>query len=73
MNRADFIQLIYFRLIAHYRKKISSNPERAKPIWLLRLGHFHLLCLDWHLALSGKYFEISRLRSHCFVQLIQNV
>ena len=44
------------RIIEHYRRKIrESEKAAAKPQWLLRLGHLHLLALDWHLALSGEF------------------
>lgn len=56
------------KIISYYQKKITKHGERPDPEWLLKLGHFHLLGLQWHLALSAytKCMKLSRWEDHQF-------
>jgi hypothetical protein len=73
-NIFNFFLKLLKRIIKHQRKKIMKCKTGANPIWLLRLGHFHLLCLEWHLALSAytKCLKLSKWDDHQFRLLKEN-
>ncbi|CBY38180.1 unnamed protein product [Oikopleura dioica] len=55
------------KIIRNYQRKIAGS-SRADAEWLLKLGHYHLLGLQWHLALSAysKCLKLSKWEDHQF-------